>query len=84
MFLIRTHRERSIFSGFPKVYRRVIALRRLGSEGSIIGSHFGVPKTAKVCSKKRSGPRGVCVEVPFETLVQRMFTKFGGFLASRP
>ena len=66
MFLIRTHRERSILSGFPKVYRSVIALRRLGSEGSIIGSHFGVPKTVKVCSKKRSGPRGVCVEVPFD------------------
>ena len=72
MFLIRTHRERSILSGFPKVYRRVIALRRLGSEGSIIGSHFGMPKTVKVCSKKRSGPRGLCGS-PFcqffETLV---------------
>ena len=74
MFLIRTHRERSILSGFPKVYRSVIALRRLGSESSIIGNHFGVPKTVKVCSQKRSGPRGVCVEVPFETLVQRMLS----------
>ena len=46
--LIRTLRERSIRRVFVKVYRRVIALNGPRSEGSTIGSHFGVPKTVKV------------------------------------
>ena len=57
MFLIRTHRERTIPHGFAKVYRRFIALKRPRVKVVSFKLISGVPKTTQFWVQKAIRPQ---------------------------